>query len=129
MFPILCIIGNTASVYLIGNMGNETGSLSETAIGATIGSIAGISAIVAELCYIFLVKYDMKEIGNILLAAGIASGVILTTTFAMNGFNNSRTYKEGVTVPPVSVNAYEVRYGAVTKTDVVTTLNVMSFSF
>jgi len=110
--------GIPLGVFLVGSIGNETGSLLWTAVGglggAAVGLLIGCIVFGDTARYINSIAYG--------LPVGLIAGSLL-------GFNLSRRYKEGVVVPPVSVNAYQVQYGAVTKTDIVTTLNILSFGF
>ncbi|MBW7989601.1 MAG: hypothetical protein FVQ84_06245 [Planctomycetes bacterium] len=82
VFPPLYVLGSTFGVYLVGRIGNETGSFLETLSGGFLGGPVAVL-----LCFLGIEK--------IVLWALI---LLIPPIFATIGFNSTRRYKE----PPSS---------------------------
>ncbi|MBW7989157.1 MAG: hypothetical protein FVQ84_03950 [Planctomycetes bacterium] len=78
VFPPLYVLGSTFGVYLVGRIGNETGSFLETLSGGFLGGPVAVL-----LCFLGIEK--------IVLWALI---LLIPPIFATIGFNSTRRYKE-----------------------------------
>lgn len=124
-FVIGSTLGNTLGVYLIGNLGDETGDIFSTFIGSLVGTIAGMGLIVT-------IDRDRENIYSVVLILAQSAGAIIA-------FNKTRTrvvykpdtallnYNEGnwnLCCPRIQIKPNPLRGG-----DWIQTVNLVSVDF
>jgi hypothetical protein len=128
VLPPIVMAFSSIGVWIAGNNKYITGNYFATLLGSIIGFELGFFCFNGNF-YMGTINYPNKEYEWNIFLSEIIFIPIFATLGAMIGFNLSRQYKEGAQVPPVSIKAYEVQYGAGSKMDVVSTVNVLSIAF